>query len=75
MYKNLDKALEKVTTYDVLTIGHGEEITLTDEYVLYKYAEDDIITVVFEEEWEEVAQVMIDKHEGELVLTFEMLVD
>lgn len=75
MYKNLGKALEKVTTHDVLTIGHGEEITLTDEYVLYKYAEDDIITVVFEEEWEEVAQVMIDKYEGELVLTFEMLVD
>ena len=75
MYKNLDKALEKVTTHDVLTIGHREEITLTDEYVLYKYAEDDIITVVFEEKWEEVAQVMIDNYEGELVLTFEMLVD
>lgn len=46
-------------TYDMVkNISHGEELKVNDEYVLYHYTEDDLIVLVKEDEWEEVATIL-----------------
>lgn len=69
----LTEALDKITVEMVNTINHGECIQLNDDYHLYKYVEEDIVSVFEESEDVEVIQVMInpDKESG---LEFESLI-
>lgn len=54
----LEDAQSKVTTELFNRIEHGEEIKLNDKYLLYRYSEEDIYSIVEEKEWLEVLQVM-----------------
>lgn len=65
----LEDAKNKVTPEMVESLKNGEELQLNANYVLYKYIEHDIVTIIHEEEWEEKLQVM---HNGDNLL-FEVL--
>lgn len=55
---NLESAISKTNIQLIRSIKNGEEITLNNNYVLYKYLEDDIIVIVRTEDWIEELQVM-----------------
>jgi len=61
--ENFDKAMRLISLELINSIQCGEEIQLSNGYVLYKYVEDDIIVLVNEEEWEEEFQIMTDGDE------------
>lgn len=73
MKKELDSVLKGITPEQILNMEYGDEVELTDKYVLYKYAEEDIIVVVEQDEWIEVAQIMIDERNEKMELTIELL--
>ena len=57
----LSDAMEKVTEELFNTIEPGEEKTLNEKYHLYRYLEDDIISIYETETEEEVIQVLTDE--------------
>lgn len=61
--KLLEKAKNSVTLEIINRIEHGEEIELNSKYHLYKYTEEDIISVYNTEDNEELEQVLIDREE------------
>jgi len=67
----LENALDQVTIEMLESLEYGEEIELNEEYTLYHYIEDDLISVFRTEDWEELFAVMYDKKTKEIV--FEQL--
>lgn len=65
-----DQAISHITDELIESLNHGDEIELNSEFTLYKYLEEDIVVVVFTEEWTEVATVLKEE-DG---FTYEMLV-
>lgn len=59
----LDNALDKVTIEMLESLDYGEEIELNEKYTLYHYTEDDFISVVRTEDWEELFAVLFDENE------------
>ena len=57
----LTDAMEKVTEELFNTIEPGEEKILNEKYHLYRYLEDDIISIYDSETEEEVIQVLTDE--------------
>lgn len=62
----LDKALEKITIDLLKSLDYGDEIELNEEYTLYHYIEDDFISVVRTEDWEELFAVSYNKKTKEI---------
>lgn len=60
MNKELEQALELVTYDMVKGLTYGDELPLINGYIIRHYDEEDLIVVVAEEEWEEVATVLYD---------------
>ena len=54
----LTDAINNVTEEIFNSIEHGQEITLNEEYHLYKYSEEDIISIYKTETDEEIIQVL-----------------
>ena len=61
MRAELQKALDNVTIPLLNGLGYGCEVELNDTYTLYRYAEDDCVSVVETEEWNEVLAVTWDE--------------
>lgn len=70
--KELNKAMDKVTSSNIEELVHGDELQLTDNYVLYKYTDDDFVVIVRsnDNEWEEV---LVVQHDGNDNIEFEQL--
>lgn len=58
--KEFNEAIDKVTIELIESLDYGEEKKLNDTYVISRHTEEDFISIVFEEDWEEVAAVLID---------------
>ena len=54
----LETAMDKVTKPLFENLDHGEEIKLTQNYVLYRYCEEDIYVINKMPECDEILQVM-----------------
>lgn len=70
MNKELEQALELITYDMVKGLTYEDELPLTNEYIIRHYDEEDLIVVVAEEEWEEVATVLYNDETKSVV--FEM---
>lgn len=70
--KEFTQALDKVTIELIESLDYGEEKDLNDTYVISRHTEEDFISIVFKEDWEEVAAVSIDEHE---LIYYDMLYD
>lgn len=66
---NLKNAINKVTKELIDTIQHGQEIVLNEKYHLYKYCEEDIISIYKTRNDKEKVQVLTNGKD----LTFEKL--
>ena len=53
-----DQAVSYITDELIESLNHGDEVELNSEFTLYKYLEEDIVVVVFTEEWVEIATVL-----------------
>lgn len=60
-FSQLDDALNKVNLEMLKELSYGDEVELNSKYTLYHYVEDDKITLVETEPWEEVFDVMYDE--------------
>lgn len=60
MKAELQNALNNVTIPLLNGLGYGCEVELNDTYTLYRYVEDDCVSVVETEEWNEVLAVTWD---------------
>lgn len=69
--KEVEKAISLVTIKDLQDLESGEQINLTENVCLYRYIEDDVITLNILEEWEEVYQVLFSAEAEEII--FEQL--
>lgn len=58
MNKELEQALELITYEMVKGLTYSDELPLTNGYIIRHYDEEDLVVVVAEEEWEEVATVL-----------------
>lgn len=70
--KELEAALDEININMLKALSPGEQEELNSTFVLYRYAEDDIIVVVKEDEWEEVIQVLYNEEDNDI--QFESLV-
>jgi hypothetical protein len=68
--EELHLAMSKVTIEMLKSLGHSEEIELSNTHTLYHYTEEDVYVINLTSEWEEQAQVLFDE-EGNI--TFEIL--
>lgn len=70
MNKELEQALELITYDMVKGLTYSDELPLTNGFIIRHYDEEDLVVVVAEEEWEEVATVLYnDKNKS---VEFEM---
>lgn len=70
MNKELEQALELVTYDMVKGLTYSDELPLTNGFIIRHYDEEDLVVIVAEEEWEEVATVLYnDKNKS---VEFEM---
>lgn len=67
----LDKSIDLVTFEKLKVLKPGEQINLTENVCLYRYIEDDVITLNLIEDWEEVYQVLFSAEAEEII--FEQL--
>lgn len=58
MSKELEQALELITYDMVKGLTYSDELPLTNGFIIRHYDEEDLVVVVAEEEWEEVATVL-----------------
>lgn len=75
MTTKLQDALDKVTIPMLNSLEYGQEIELNDTYTLYHYTEDDCVSIVETEEWNEVLAVLWDKLNIEYDVIDESLID
>jgi len=61
MRAKLQEALNNVTLQLLNSLQYGEELELNDKYTLYRYVEDDCVSIVETEEWNEVLAVTWDE--------------
>ena len=63
----LDNAFDKITIELLKSLEFGQEIELNEEYTLYHYIEDDFISLVRTEDWEELYSVLYDEETDEII--------
>lgn len=61
MRAKLQEALNNVTLQLLNSLQYGEELELNDTYTLYRYVEDDCVSIVETQEWNEVLAVTWDE--------------
>jgi len=61
MRPELQEALNNVTLQLLNSLQYGEELELNDTYTLYRYVEDDCVSIVETQEWNEVLAVTWDE--------------
>lgn len=64
----LDNAIEQITIEMLESLTYGSEVELNDEYTLYHYIEDDIISIFSTEEWVEMYAVLYSKETNEIII-------
>ena len=64
----LDNAIEQITIEMLEGLTYGSEVELNDEYTLYHYIEDDIISIFNTEEWVEMYAVLYSKETNEIII-------
>lgn len=67
MNEMLENALDKVTIEMLMGLEYGDEIELNEEYTLYHYTDDDLISVFKTEEWDELFAVLYSEKTKEIV--------